>query len=218
MVRVQRVFVLAVSSALLATPETQAAVRITEVMYSPPQDAEYEYIEIHNDGAAAVDIGDWAFTDGIIFVFPAGTMIPAGGYFLVSGTKTSLETVYPSLDPTKVFGDHQSSLDNDGERITLADSSANVVESFRFDDDLPWDPLTDGFGASLGRLCLASAAQLAENWRASPLPADPADFGGSPGGPGAVQLCPPEFPARPRVFISEVMYHPAEENSLEDEH
>ncbi len=218
MVRAQRLFVLAASSALFAALETQAAVRITEVMYNPPQGAQYEYIEIHNDGAAAVGIGDWAFTDGINFVFPVGTTIPAGGYLVVSGTKASLQAAYPSLDPAKIFGDHQSSLDNNGERITLADASANVVESFRFDDDLPWDPLADGFGASLERICLTSAAQLAENWRASPLPADPADFGGSPGGPNDVQLCPPEFPARPRVFISEVMYHAAEENSIEDEH
>src|SRR5437867_2225315 len=66
-----------------------AAVRVSEIMYNPPQGSQYEYLEIQNDGAA-VDLSGWAFTDGINFVFPQGTTIAAGGYLVVAGSRSSV--------------------------------------------------------------------------------------------------------------------------------
>jgi len=204
---------------ILAAP-LAAAVRITEVMYHPPQGDLYQYVEIHNDGASAVDIGGFSFTDGIGFTIPNGTSIAAGAYLVISASKSSFQAAYPGVSPALLLGDFgpASSLDNSGERITLVDKGGATVETFRYNDDTPWDFLADGFGASLERLCCSADPELPENWRAGPLPLNPTGFGGSPGAESAARLCPPVAPAIPRVFISEIMYHPVEENDLEDNH
>ena len=74
-------------ASILASRWTLGEVRLSEVMYHPPQDDQYQYIEVHNDGAGPADIGDWTFTVGIQFTFPHGTIIPAGAYFVVSKSK-----------------------------------------------------------------------------------------------------------------------------------
>jgi hypothetical protein len=117
-----------------------------------------------------------------------------------------------------VFGDFAGALDNGGELVALSDASAAVQDSVQYGTDPPWDFLADGFGASLERLCATSSGNDPVNWRASPVPATPEEFGGSPGAPSAASLCPPVAPARPRIFISEIMYHPVLEQSLEDDH
>ncbi len=203
---------------LLASGRAAAQVRLSEVMYNPPQGQEYEYIEIHNTGAAPVDISGWAFIDGIDYVFPPDTVMPGDARFVVAPSRASIQRAYPTLDVGLLFGDHSSSLKDGGEKITLADSGGAVEDSFTYGDDSPWDFLADGFGASLERLCFGASADLAENWRASPLPPSPEGFGGSPGAANASSACPPEAPPRPLVSISEIMYHPVKEQSLEDDH
>ncbi len=53
-------------------------------------DSEGDWIELHNQGIEAVDLGGWSLTDDKEdhrkWVFPAGTSIPAGGYCIVMAT------------------------------------------------------------------------------------------------------------------------------------
>lgn len=51
---------------------------------SEPNPLKSEFVELFNDGAAPVDVGGWRFSDGIEYVFPAGTVVPAGGYLAVA--------------------------------------------------------------------------------------------------------------------------------------
>jgi hypothetical protein len=194
----------------------RAAVHISEVMYNPLQGADLEYIEIHNDGAA-VDIGGWSFA-GITFTFPSGTMMPAGAHFVVCRVRTAFEEAYPAVPAASVFGSFGGALDNAGETITLRDALLATRDSVTYGTDPPWEFLADGFGASLERICFTASAALPENWRAGAVPASMEEFGGSPGAPNGTSLCPPAAPGRPRVFITEVMYHPVLEQAFEDEH
>ena len=48
-------------------------VLVSEIFFDPISDDDRdEWLELHNPGAAAVDVGGWRFTDGIDFTVPAG--------------------------------------------------------------------------------------------------------------------------------------------------
>ena len=51
---------------------------------SEPNPLRSEFVELLNDGAQAVDLGGWRFTEGIDYTIPAGTVLPAGGYLVVA--------------------------------------------------------------------------------------------------------------------------------------
>src|SRR5438093_7487832 len=208
------VFCLLSFSASLA----KADVLITEIMYNPPQGSEYEYIEIHNSGTASVDLSGWSFAKAVNYKFPPGTSIPAGAFLVVCGSREAFHAAYPSLPGEVVMVPFGGALSNDGGRLTLGDATGAVRQDLRYDDDSPWDFLADGFGASLERVCFTASPDLPENWRASKLPASLDAFGGSPGAPNGSQACPPVAPGKPRVLISEIMYHPVLEEALEDYH
>jgi hypothetical protein len=193
-------------------------VLLSELMYNPPQDSDYEYVEVCNSGPGDVDVGGWGFTSGIDFVFPFGTVLQAGGYVVVCRSAAAFRSAYPEVPAASVFGDYTGRLGNEGDRLVLANLSGTPVQTLDYDDNLPWDFLADGFGASLERICLTSSSLGPENWRAGPTPSSIEEFGGTPGAPNSQSLCPPALPARPSLYISELMYHPVLEDSLEDEH
>src|SRR5436309_1878147 len=197
------------------------AIVISEIMYHPPQGALFEYVEVHNTGSQPMSIAGWSFTGGIAYTFPAGTTLAAGDYAIVSPSKASFQTAYPAVSGASVFGDYIGSLSNGGERLTLADSTSAVAETFLYLTDPPWEFLADGFGASLERICFTESPELPENWRASPVPPSPSEYGGTPGAANSnPPSCPPVALARPKVFVSEIMYHLVLDNdpSLEELH
>ncbi|MBI4605329.1 MAG: lamin tail domain-containing protein [Planctomycetes bacterium] len=195
-----------------------AAVLVTEIMYNPPRGGDHEYIELHNSGPAAVDLSGWSFTEGVMFTFPAGTSLAAGAYSVVCGSRAAFLAAYPSVPAAAVLGELTGALANDGERLTLSNASGVSQQTVAYLTDPPWELLADGFGASLERLCLTSDPDDPANWRASPVPSSPEAFGGSPAAPNAVQACPPAAPPRPRVYISEILYHPVLEQDFVENH
>ncbi len=204
---------------LAMTLPASGEVLINEIMYNPAQGERFEYVELTNSGTAPVNLGGWKFTNGIDFTFPDGTVLDAGAYLVVSPSREALLAAYPSLPAAAVLGDYEAQLANDGERLTLADATGRSAQSLRYDDNSPWDFLADGFGASLERICAEADPERPESWRSSPVPLDPeTEFGGTPGAPNTTELCPPVSPDRPPVFLSEIMYHPVLEESLEQEH
>ncbi len=85
-----------------------------------------DWIELHNNGAAAVDLTGWHLTDDEdipqLWKFPDGTTIPAGGYLVVLADGI-----------TNIPGDyiHTSfGLSNNGEFLALSDASGDYVSQF----------------------------------------------------------------------------------------
>ena len=69
----------------------RAAIVINEVHCAPdPKTQPHEFIELHNTGTAAVDLGGWALTNGVSVTFPAGTLLAPGGYLLVAEDPAAL--------------------------------------------------------------------------------------------------------------------------------
>ena len=75
---------LALLLALLLCSRAQADVVINEIFYHAPDDLEeLQFIEVHNTGDQAVDLGGWKFTKGVSYAFPANTRIEANGYLVI---------------------------------------------------------------------------------------------------------------------------------------
>lgn len=117
--RLSVLFALALSAALPAW----GGVVINEILYRPgtgfPENTAREFIELLNTDAAPVDVSGWSFTDGVTFIFPAGTTIPAGGLVVVAADVAAVQTAYGI---TGVLGPWQAgaTLSNNGEKITLS--------------------------------------------------------------------------------------------------
>src|SRR6266540_3264345 len=87
---------------LVAMPALAGQVVINEIMYHPspavPEDTGLEWIELYNLGTNAVNLGGWRFTKGISYTFPAGVVIPVGGYRLVVADLGRFGALHPELE------------------------------------------------------------------------------------------------------------------------
>ena len=184
-------------------PPRTAAVVINEVHYHPIGADGIEFVELHNPGVEAVDIGGWRLTgvggpDSGGFVLPANTIATARGFVLLVpvSAEAFAATVAPPLDgAVVVVGPYSGALDNSGERLRLARPLGGVegvfveVDTVVFDDRPPWPTAADGGGPSLERIRARDYGNDVANWVAS------AEPGGSPGRPNSVS--PPPGNQRP---------------------
>ena len=153
---------------------------INEILYNPiSRDSDDEFIELHNRGTNATDLGGWRLQGGVTFTIPAGTSIPAGGYLVVARNASRLISRYPNLNAGNTVGGYGGSLDNGGERIALArpereitTNGAAIVTNFNYAvadevtyrDGGRWGRWSAGGGSSLELVDARSDNRLAANW------------------------------------------------------
>ncbi|HLU49176.1 MAG TPA: lamin tail domain-containing protein, partial [Planctomycetota bacterium] len=141
-----------------------ADVVVSEIHYHPlASEGEIEFIELENTTSRAIDLSGWAFTEGIAYEFPEGTVIEPHGLIVLCRDPDTLARSF-GLDPSALHWWFGASLDNGGERLVLVDLEGRIVEEVEYDDDAPWDRDADGFGPSLERVCLEAPADLPNNW------------------------------------------------------
>lgn len=156
----------------------RAQVVINEIQYHAPSDLDdLQYVELHNAGSEAVDIGNWSFTKGVQFRFPAGARIEPRGYVVVCANAERLKE-HHGVVANGVF---QSKLGRKGERIELSDATGKRVDSVKFDDKAPWPTGADGHSGSLERICPTAPGDDPANWISSPLSEDREKPMGTPG-------------------------------------
>ncbi|MBN2329920.1 MAG: lamin tail domain-containing protein, partial [Candidatus Omnitrophica bacterium] len=181
--------------------------RITELMYNPSGGEEFEFIELHNTHPTSVlYLNGLGFTNGVEFVFPNGTSIPAGDYLLVAPSPGSMEQEafrdhYGLDESIALAGPYSGKFSNGGERITLSDLRTGLeIISFEYNDGRGWPVQADGAGHSLVPKPSAMTNQMegsleyGGHWRASYA------LGGSPGAED------PEPPAS--LVINEIVANP----------
>ena len=102
-------------------------VKIHEVLGGPAG-----FVDLHNVGAGAVDLGGWSLhsctgraAPDELAALPAGTVLPPGGHFLVTGTAFA-GTGEPGLVVPEIPGDGETLLD---QRRARADSVAWAPDS-----------------------------------------------------------------------------------------
>ena len=128
---------------------------ITEIMYNPPEAGNdtLEFLEILNPSLTApINMAGYYFSSGIQFTFPAGFVLGAGEYVLLSGDSVIFEEWY-GLEAFEWTGG--TALSNDGEGLTLRTSAGAIADTVFFDDTNAWAD-ADATGYSLV-LCDPSA-------------------------------------------------------------
>ncbi len=140
---------------------TAANTVISEIHYNPMAPAT-EFLEIMNISTTnSVDYSGCSFTAGIDYIFPNGTVVPAGGRFVIPASAFLNATV----------------LSNGGEQLRLEAPGGVIIREFNYDDTPPWPTAPDSGGPSL--VLMAPLANpdhaIAANWRPS------VAIGGNPG-------------------------------------
>ncbi len=152
---------------LFAAPPLPAQVVINEIHYHPRSDLqEDEFIELHNPSGEAADLSGFRFTDGIDFVIPGGTVLPAGGYIVVARDAARIRARY-AMGEGQVLGNYDKALSNGGEPLELSDPSGRRVDWVPFGDEFPWPAEPDGSGPSLECIDPTRENDSPRNWRAS---------------------------------------------------
>lgn len=177
----------------------RAEVVINEIFYHAQhaqftaEETAVEFIELHHPATAlpgaAIDIGGWAFDNGVSYTFPEGTTIADGGFLVVVADPEAFAAAHPEVAPELVFGAWEGKLSNRGERITLVDSAAVVIDSVHYYDEgewatkvrdsaapgWHWQSLADGGRSSLELIDVTMPRDSGKNWSDSTVP------GGTPG-------------------------------------
>ncbi len=170
---------------------------ISEIMYNPPglpEDVAAEFIEIHNNSDADVDLQGYRIDAGVDFLFTE-SVITAGGYIVVVADLSVFESIHPTA--TGVVGPWTGKLKNSGERIRLVDAAGKKVDEVNFADQGDWAIRArgpsdrghegwiwlaphDGGGKSLELINPELTNNNGQNWGSS------SEDGGSPGSANSV--------------------------------
>jgi hypothetical protein len=141
--------------------------------------AELAWLELHNRDAQAVDLSGWSFARGIEFTFPAGTVLPGGGFLALCRNRAACAAVWPDVP---WLGEFRLRLAKGGERITLCNSRGAAVAAVFYSDARPWPDGADGGGATLELRDANADNDDPANWAASLV------AGGTPGRPNSTAV------------------------------
>ncbi len=151
---------------------------IHEIMYQAPPEktadgsraqGSLEWIELFNRSDKPIDVSGYQFVDALEYGFPVGTVVPAGGYLVVTNDTVAMKAAYPSL-PTGdgiLLGDFKGGLGNSGENLVLLDACGNPADSVHYYDDGRWPALASGGGSSLELRDAHADNARGEAWAAS---------------------------------------------------
>ena len=186
-----------VSSFVLPAAPTpaQQQLRITKLMYAPPEPTaaelaaapgveakDFEYIELRNIGATTLDLAGCRFTDGIDFTFPIDSVLAAGARLVLAANPAAFDRRYGA--GRNRLGPYAGVFDNAGERVRLVDAVGEEILDFTYAPG--WFPASDGGGYAL--VMRDDIATPYANWG---LP-EKCALSGTPGG----------APAEAQVFFS----------------
>ncbi len=149
---------------LFLVSSVRAQVVINELHYDPDVKTErVEYVELYNAGAGAMDLSGWSFSAGIAYTFPVGTSLSPNSYLVVAQNPAAVQAKFG----VEALGPFSGALNNDGERLTLRNQLAEVVDEVEYGCGFPWPIASRGGGSSLERIHPTLDGDLGGNWRPS---------------------------------------------------
>lgn len=188
----------AVTEAHFTVARNFTGLLVTELMYNPPafgliDGEELEFVELKNITAQELLLGGIRFTNGLDYVFPNGTRLAPGAFFLLVRNPEQFALKHPGV---RIDGTYTNRLSNGGERLSLVHAAGALISQFTYDDAAPWPTAADGGGFSIVPRLLDAGLDFSNpaNWRAS------SSVGGSPG-----RDDPPVNV--PNVVINEILPH-----------
>ncbi len=171
---------------------------ISEIMFNPLDRADRrnaEFVELFNALGEPQDISGWRLDGAADFVFPARTIIPAGGFLVVAQAPADVEAIYGISGVLGPFSS-TNSLPNDRGTIQLRHRTGAVFLEASYDTQTPWPIAADGAGHSLVLARPSYGEGQIEAWAASDA------VGGSPGRIDPVTIDPLR-----NVVINEFLAH-----------
>lgn len=163
-------FALIVAGWLFLCSGLNAQIVINEIHYDPDVKTELvEFVELHNSSGAAVNVGGWSLSDAVDFTLPAGTIIGAGGFAVVTENTNAFRLKFGFV----AFGPWVGKLNSSGERIALRNAAGQVVDEVDYQLGFPWPTVGEAPGNSIELIHPGLDNDLGGSWRAA---------GGSSGG------------------------------------
>lgn len=169
---------------------------ITEINYNSNDTFDQgEFVEIYNNSNAPIDLTGYYLRDGSDtllasgvnkYDFPAGKILPVGGYLVISNDTNKTKAYHSNLNSTNLLGNFNFNLANQGEMIRIFDPNFRIKFSIRYNDTIPWTELPDGQGYTLELIQKNGLYNDGTNWESGCKL-------GSPGGPKTVP-CQPVWP------------------------
>lgn len=165
----------------LATDAGWGQIQITEIHYNSgnpvggpgqPSEDTLEFIEIHNEGDAEINLSGYRFSSGIQFEFPQTSRIGPGEFKIISKNANAFESRYGFAPDWSPFG---GVLNNGGEKIELRDADDASIWEAGYNDRGDWPAEADGAGYSLVYEKFGDSPKRGRNWNPS------REKGGSPG-------------------------------------
>ena len=171
---------------------------ITEISYHNAANGavagdEYDFIELKNDGAVALDLTGLLFDQGVTYAFPAGTMLAPGAFFMIGKNAARFAEAHPGKALAGVF---TGRLSDNGEDLALSAGSGVPLITLHYRGDEGWPAAANGLGFTIVRADKGSPDNP-KNWRASSAP------GGSPGADDPVPT------NSPRVVVQQLDANPS---------
>ena len=119
--------------------ESPYPVKLNEVMFDPAlagDDAELEWLELYNAGAAPVELTGWTLSDNSAADTLPSLTLASRGYVVIAAS-VGFRDAYPAFDGPVVFLDDRigTGLANAGDRLLLRDSSGKLADGISWGDD-----------------------------------------------------------------------------------
>lgn len=153
-------------------------IKVTEIHYNPLGDGvvdgkDLEFIELKNTGSSTLDMGGASFTEGVEFVFPSETWLPADSFVVLASDWEHFYERYGFLPD----GEYSGNLNNGGEQLLLESNTGDTIFNLIYANNSPWPLEADGAGYSLVPVDINPIGNQNDygDWRAS------FHLGGSPG-------------------------------------
>jgi hypothetical protein len=140
------------------------AVVISEVHYEPADETRNtEFVELWNPAAVPFPLEGWRLSGPVTYTFPAGAVLPPGGYLVVAGNASVFQTAY-GFAPV---GQWSGRLRNRGDRIVLSDAAGSAVDDVDYAPGFPWPTAAAGAGPSMELIHPALENDAGGSWRSS---------------------------------------------------
>ncbi len=146
-------------------PAQAPQIVVHEIQYHPdPTRDDGEWIELHNHGIEPIPLDGWYFTDSDPlhrYDFPAGTVLPAGGYLPVVADTAHFAAEHPGVP---FVGPFDFGLSNSGDAVQLYAPPGVLYRHLAYQDSLPWPTGADGGGRTLELLAVNGLQDSPGNW------------------------------------------------------
>ena len=126
---------------------------------------DFEFLELANLGSEPIDVLGVQFTDGIELTLPSAVLQPDEAAVVVHDEAAFRLRFGDAPRILGVYADTR--LNNDGERLALADATGVEFFSIQYGDRDPWPPAADGQGPSLTRKTHDDPGNTPADWIAT---------------------------------------------------